>query len=244
MSQVVRFSIICLFLVGVYGMILWPRLFGIATFFASIIVFGRIEYEKNRHAIGYFTIGDMPTSARRWLLSYSFVEVIVRSAIFGILAVLLFSGTDNIRINILALLFTASILAGYYCLRFIQRFAYIDAVRWGYIKLSVVLGVIFSILSATVPGMKITDIVLNTARGTLRQPSFDEFAELLYGLLSQLNSFITNTLQILFGDFLGWCFSLIISVNVIYGFVVLVYSLLLLRLIPAELAINSRKLRT
>ena len=244
MIQVVKLSIICLFMVGVYGLILWPRFFGIATFFASIIVFGRIEYEKNRHAIGYFTIGEMPASARRWLLSYSFVEVILRSAIFGILAVLLFSGTDSVRINILAVLFTASILAGYYCLRFIQRFAYIDAVRWGYIKLSVILGVIFSILSAAIPGMTITDIVLNSARGKLRQHSFDEFAELLYGLLSQLNSFITNTLQILFGGVLGWFFSLIISVNVIYGFVVLVYSLLLLRLIPAELAIDSKRRRT
>lgn len=224
-------AVVVAFLVGIYVLILYPRLFGLATFSVSMVIFGRLEYERNHHEMSYYTLGEIPSPIKKWLLSYSALEVVGRSIIFGVLTVFIFSGTNVTRIKILALLFIATILSGYYCLSFLQRRAYIDVARWGYIKLSVLLGVVFSILSAAVPGMPITDIVLNAAKGKLRLHTFDEFAELFYGLLYQLNSFITSILQALFGEWLGLFLSLIISVNVVYGFVVLLYSLLLFRIL-------------
>lgn len=105
-------------------------------------------------------------------------------------------------------------------------------INWGYVRLSVVLGLLFSVLSSSVPGMKLKDLAWEVGKSTWwKAPTFEEIAEILYGLLYHMNVFISNTLNAAFGDLIGGMLSLIISVNVVYGFIVVLYSLLLLRFV-------------
>jgi hypothetical protein len=212
--------------------IFWTWLFGLLTFFTSILVFGRIECDRNIHEISFYARGDLPSSFRRWSHYYSIAEVLGRSTLLGLLPIFLFSGTDTTRIILLASLFAACVILGYSFLNFIQTRTQIDVTRWVYVRLSVVLGLLFSVLSSHISGQSLTEIATQTAKSKWwGQLDFNEVAELLYGMIYQVNDFIASTLIKLFGSIIGNILGLIVSVNIIYGFLVALYSLLLLRFI-------------
>ena len=212
--------------------IFYAWLFGLVTFFASILVFGRIERDRNMHDISFYTRGELPSSFKRWFHYFGIAEVLGRSTLLGFLPIFLFSGTKYNRIVLLASMLGACVILGYFFLNFIQTRSRIDVTRWAYVRLSLVLGLLFSVLSSGVPGLTLTEIAVQTAKSEWWGPlDFKQVAELLYGMIYQVNNFIASTLKKLFGSIFGSILGLIISVNIVYGFLVALYSLLLLRFI-------------
>ena len=231
MSKPSNFTITFAFSVGLLAAIHFAQFFGLLTFIASLTVFGKLELDRNTHEIGFYTEAGLSKSVRRWFVLYAGVEVVVRSAICSILAVLLFSGTEALRINLLAVVFVACVFLGFYLLRVLQRLSSIDVTRWGYVRLSVLLGIVFSVLSTCVPGIEVGEIAWKTSKNLMMTLNFKEFAELLYGVVQKVDLFLGWLLQALLGRLIGSLVSLVISVNVLFGFVVFLYALLLFRLI-------------
>jgi len=220
---------------GLLILIHFSRFFGLITFCVSLSVLGRLEYEKNAHELSFYCRGELPAAFKTWFRYYGLAEAFVRSAIFGVLPIFLFSGTGAERIFWLAFLFSCCVVIGYFGLRFVQRRARIDVTRWGYVRFSVLLGLLFSVLSSGISGIPLTDVAWQAGKSKWwRALNFDEIAELLYGLMYQVNSFISGTLHTILGDFIGGLLSLLISTNIVYGFIIVLYSLLLLRILSRE----------
>jgi hypothetical protein len=240
MNRLTKFpALLVLFLIFLALIICYTWMFGLITFLASILVFGKIERDRNIHEISFYARGDLPSSIKKWLRYYGIAEVLGRSTVLGILPILLFSGTDNYRIRALALIFTVCVILGYRLLNFIQTRTHIDATRWAYVRLSVALGLLFSVISSNVPGLKLGKLALKTVKVMFTHPSFNEAAELLYGMTYKLNAFVTKILSMIFGDIIAHILGLIISVNIVYGFVAALYSLILFRFISRYAVLES-----
>jgi hypothetical protein len=209
----------------------YPIFFATITFVSSMIVLGQIELDRNAHEVHFYTQEDLTPSVKRWLKAYTVVEVVGRSTIFAILSFLLFSGTDSLRITLVAISFLVCVLLGYYFLRWLQFVSSINVARWGYVRLSILLGVLFSTISGSIPGIGISEIAWSTYKTIMLSPSIDGVAELLFGLTYKVNEIVLRILQSLLGSFLGSIVSVLISTNVLFGFVVFLYSLLLLKLL-------------
>lgn len=209
----------------------FPKILGMITFVASFIVFLQIELERNSHELTFYKAGLISNTTKRWLMAYSIAEVLGRSMIFAVLSILLFSGTNALRITLLAVLFIICVIVGYYCLSTLKRVTTIDVARLGYARLSVLLGILFSIISAGITGIEVSEITWKTLKSLMQSPDIDGVAELLFGVVQKVNEYLAWLLRALLGRILGSIVSLMISINVLFGFVVLVYSLLLMRLI-------------
>lgn len=235
MNQFKKAAIIFVFFLGLIVLVHFSIFFGVLTFCISLLVLGRAEFEKNVHELAFYVRGELPTLFKTWFRYYGWAEVFVKSIVLGIMSIFLFSGTDGIRILSLAFLVSLCTVFGYFVLRFVENHAHIDVTRWGYVRFSVVLGLIFSVLCSSVPGIGKFSLSWQVVRSMGgREFSFEEISELMYSLTYEINGLISKMLHQILGDLLGGFLSVIISVNVIYGFVIVVYSLLLLRLVSPQ----------
>lgn len=209
-----------------------PFLFAAMTLFLSVKLFGRVERDKALHEVSFYLARPPSPRLLRFLKAWSIGEVAAKSALFGALPLFLFGGTNEDRIGTLGFVFVLSVLATYLVLRRVESLAGLDILRWGYLRLSLVAGVVFSLIASLVPGMGLGGITKSVGKQTFSQLGFHEIIELTYGLLYQINSFISSALISLLGP-IGWLISLVLSTHVIYGFIVLLYALLLIRILPA-----------
>jgi hypothetical protein len=230
MSKPPNYVLGILFAIALLIGIQYPQIFGLVTFAASIILFGRLEFDRNSHDLNFYVTGEVPISFRRWVKTYAVLEVVGRSVIISVLSILLFSGTDGGRIWLLAILFVIGVFVGHHFLGVSSRFTSVNVVRWGYARLSILVGIPFSIFSGLVPGMSVSEVTWASLQAFVRTPDIDKVAEIIFGTLQAVNQFIQWLLQGLLGTFFGTIVSLMISVNVLFGFVIVLYSLILFEL--------------
>ena len=204
-----------------------PQIFGFVTFTASIVVFGRLEFDRNSHDLNFYVTGEVSNSVQRWVKTYAVLEVIGRSVIISVLSIMLFSGTDGGRVWLIAILFVMGVFVGRHLLSIARRFTSFNVVRWGYVRLSILVGIPFSISSGLIPGMSVSEVTWASLQALVREPDVDKVAEIIFGTLQAVNQLIQWLLQGLLGTFLGTIVSLMISVNVLFGFVIFLYSLIL-----------------
>ncbi len=210
--------------------VMWPLLFAAMTLLLSIVLFGSVERDKLLHDMSFYTRRPLSPQLIRFFTTWSYAEVLVKSALCGALPLFLFGGTNEARVSTLGLIFVLSVAATYLVLRRVEALAGVDILRWGYLRLSLLAGIVFSLIASVVPGIPLKDIALSIGRSTFSQLGFSEIIELTYGLLYQINSFVSDALVCILGP-LGWIISLVLTVHVVYGVIVLLYALLLIRML-------------
>lgn len=207
-------------------------LFGLVTGCLSLLIFGRLEFEHSLHEYAYCFRQPPSPRIRRFYYVMGMIESVGRSLVFAILATFLFSGTDTQRMTTLATLFIVCVVLGYVSLCVMQRRAEVDAARWGYLRFSVLLGILFSVLSARVQsGSLLTSATVVGVQNVWGTPGIAELAEFIHNLTATLNGLIASALHVVFGSILGTAVSLAFSVHVVYGFVIVLYSLVLLHMV-------------
>jgi hypothetical protein len=203
MSKPPNYVLGSLFAIALLIGVQYPQIFGLVTFAASIVVFGRLEFDRNSHDLNFYVTGEVSNSFRRWVKTYAALEVIGRSVIISVLSILLFSGTDSGRIWLLAILFVMGVFVGRHFLGIVSRFTSVNVVRWGYVRFSILLGIPFSIFTGLVPGMSISEVTWSSLQALVREADIDKVAEIIFGSLQIVSQFIQWLLQGLLGTFLG-----------------------------------------
>jgi hypothetical protein len=214
-----------------------PQLFGWATFCVSIFILGSIELDRNKHELSFYYHEAPKEIVLRWIRSFGIFETAVKSIVFGLLASFLLSGrTAPVRLEI-SNYFVVSVMAGYLVLLSFRRVKGLDVVRWSYTRCAVLLGLTFSVLMARVHDVSyiaLGNLLMKAERGTLDTPY--EIARLVHGVTHKLNGhLLEDALASAFGsDFVGSTVSFFLTTDVVFGFVVLPYSVLLLFLTPSS----------
>jgi hypothetical protein len=213
-----------------------PILFSTLTLLVSLFLLGRLERDRNLHDLAFYATGPLPEGFRKWLHRYGYAESAMRSLILGFLALIQSSGTNESRILLVGVAFCFSVVVGFLLLRWLQQRFQLNVRRWGYVRLSVLVGAAFSfLLSATRPEFSWKngrDVFLEI----FTRPDFDRMAELINLLTSGLNAAIAYLLERLFtglgvfGDFVAFILAVVLTTDLLFGFVIITYSLLLLEL--------------
>lgn len=222
-----------LLLLGVWQ---FPILFGALTLVVSLVLLGRLERDRNLHDLAFYATGPLTPSFRKWLHGYGYAESAVRSLILGFLALIQASGTDKTRTLLMGVVFCVCTAAGFFLLRWMQLRISLNVRRWGYVRLSVLLGAVFSLMvSVTRQELSLksgVDVLLEI----FKKPDFDRMSELINLLTGILNTSISYLLGKLFasfgslGDLLAFFLAAVLTTDLVFGFVIVAYSMLLLEL--------------
>lgn len=226
--------------------------------FLSLLVFGKIESDRNQHDWHFYVQkGHYTHSVIRWLRAYGKMEVLVRSLAVAALSAILFSGTDNSpRLQITRMVFTGSTAVTLLLLLFVQARLHLIGSRWAYIRGSVFAGILFALLLSFAPSLKLKELVdasvecassLLEANGGFwgriaslaRQESLGERWETAaesINSLSQVTPIIFASVMDAVPFVPSWLarfVATLLSVNLLYGFIVLPYAMLLARILDA-----------
>ncbi len=198
----------------------FPIFFGIVTFFLSLLIFSRLEHDRKTHERTFYFIEEPNKIFSALFKISSKGEVLVKSLIFSVLTIILFSGTNDERKILISYAFIVLVWLGALILSILEKRSKVHVERWGYVRISLFLGVVFSLLISSIEGIGLLEI---TKSLVARDLNLDEGAELIYGLIFQLDKALQNIFVKLFGDFVGKSISLVLTTNIAYGFVVYVY---------------------
>ncbi len=221
--------LVSLFLVTLLFIVFMPIFFGVLTFILSMLMFSRLEYDKALHDREFYSTQPHKQGFLFLIGILTNFQVLVQSIGLSILSVILFSGTDINRISTLALIFVFLVGIGLIILRLFEKKSHVNIERWGYVKISLLLGLFFSLLISTVDGLNLWDIGKSIVRQQFSGLDFDEVAELIYGFSAQMNNLLEITFTKLFGNVAGKAISLIFTTNATFGFVIYVYVVQYLR---------------
>jgi hypothetical protein len=210
-----------------------PFVFAGLTVALSLVLGLRLEFARLAHELPFYFRGreGLGTTLRAVMVRLvSSLEAILKAILAGIAAIFTFSGTDPDRLFWVAVVFAATVYAGASVLRVVSHRLGGAPLRWGYFRLSVPLGLLFSGGIAALAGLSIitqatiSDMGWKILWELPPKPDINQVSELLFGLKQAFDDFVVRILSNLVSE--GWAegIAVAISVNVLTGFVAALYA--------------------
>ena len=197
----------------------------VVTLLLSIVLFGAIERDKNRHEREFYFRGTPSESTLTWLKRIGNTEIAFRGLLLATTSIFLFQGTEELRVFTNRASFVICTVLTFIVIRHLDRRSGFDALRWGYVKMSLFAGVVISLpvgISDPISLMTTaTELLKVTFSGSV---PIDEAVEIANALAAHLNGAIRWVIQLAVGDLLGYLISAALSTNVVYGFLVVLYA--------------------
>jgi hypothetical protein len=209
-----------------------PYAFAIAT---GLVAFGlgiHLDYERLKHEYPFYFESDRPKYL--WgLRIVSLGDSFVKGLIAALVALLTFAGNDDERRLIAAVVFAVAVYAGASILRRLSISFGAKPAHWGFFRLAVPMGLVFSggiAVAAAMDYIKVatlTDIGRQLVFDMPAKPNIEQVSDLLFSLKQYIDSVIATLLANLMPTDWAQILSLIISVNVLTGFIVALYALII-----------------
>lgn len=207
----------------------YPFLFAGLTVLVSLAFGLWLEHQRLRHELPFYFEGRGLTRFRFTYLVGG-LEALLKSILAGIAALFTFSGTDSDRLMWVAVVFALTIYLGSATLRWLSLKFQASPSRWGYFRLSVPLGLVFSagLLGLAKFGVmsapSISDMGWKIIWDLPPKPSVEQVSELFFGLKQAFDDFIVRILAGLMPEAWAEVASIAVSVNVLTGFVAALYA--------------------
>ncbi|HEX9881953.1 MAG TPA: hypothetical protein VGA65_05545 [Hyphomicrobium sp.] len=192
----------------------------------------RLEVARLRYELPFY-FGALVTPGVLLTGLVGFSEAVLKAVLAGIAALFTFSGTDADRLYWVAIVFGICIYAGASLLRVLSIRANGLPMRWGYFRLAPLLGLTFSaglaLLAAThmLPPASVGDLGWKIIFEMPPQPSIAEASELLFQIKQAFDDFIVTVLGTMLDERVARLVAIVISVNVLSGFVSALYAALI-----------------
>lgn len=207
----------------------YPFLFAVITAGVALLFGLWLEHKRLRHELPFYFEAGGPARFRFTYLVGG-LEALLKSILAGIAAVFTFSGTDSERLMWVAVVFGVSIYAGAALLRWLSLTFQATPARWGYFRLAVPLGLLFSaglVLLARFGVFKapsITDMGWKIIWDLPARPNVEQVSELFFGLKQAFDDFIVQLLSGFVPPAWAEIIAIAISVNVLTGTVAALYA--------------------
>ncbi len=209
-----------------------PFIFAGVTAGLSFVLGLKLEVARLRYELPFYFGGLVERSAFLTALVGS-IEATFKGLLAGVAAVFTFAGTNPDRRFWVAVVFAVCIYAGAAVLRALSLRADALPMRWGYFRLAPPLGLLFSaglaLLAAVqlLPSTNVTGIGWDIIFNTPEQPSVEQVSELFFQLKQAFDEFIVKALTVVVGGEWARVIGIVVSVNVLSGFVSAVYAALI-----------------
>jgi len=209
-----------------------PFIFAGVTAALSFLIGLRLEVARLRYELPFY-FGALVTPGVLLTGLVGFSEAALKGVLAGVAALFTFSGTDADRLFWVAVVFGVCIYAGASLLRLLSIRANALPMRWGYFHLAPLLGLMFSaglaLLAAVtvLPAASVGDIGWQILFNLPPHPSIEQVSELFFQIKQAFDDFIVTVLSVALNAQLAWLAGIVISVNVLSGFVSALYAALI-----------------
>lgn len=210
----------------------FPYWFAAGTAALALLLGLNLDYQRLKHEYPFYFEGARPRLLIG-LRALAFGDSAIKSIVAGLVALITFSGTNDERRLIIAVCFAIAVFAGTSLLRRLSITFGANPARWGFFRLAVPLGLVFSTGVALAAALQyvqtatLTDIGRQLVFDMPQRPSIDQVSDLLFNLKQYVDSVIATLLTTVMPTDWAQVASLVISVNVLTGFIVALYALII-----------------
>lgn len=205
---------------------LYPAAFAGATAMLALLLGLWLEHARLAHELPfYFDTEGRGRAALLWLVSTS--EAAIKALLAGVCALMTFSGTDQNRLFWVAGIFAATIYAGASISRRLSLSFKARPLRWGFFRLAVPLGMLFSLALSILPAPSFTDLGRQLIFDLPAKPSLGQASELLFVLKQKFDDMVAALLGWIVPAEAARLLGALVSVNVLTGFVASIYAVLI-----------------
>lgn len=210
----------------------YPYAFAAATGVFAFLLGMHLHYEHLKYEYPFYFEGNRPP----FLILLRLIAMgdsIVGALVASLVALITFSGTDDARRFTVAVCFAVAVYAGASVLRRLSISLGAKPARWGFFRLAVPLGLVFSTGVALAASLKyinvasLTDIGRQLIFDLPTKPSIEHISDLLFNLKQYIDGVIAALLANLMPVEWAQVVSLVVSVNVLTGFIVALYALMI-----------------
>lgn len=214
---------------------LYPLWFALLTFLLALAIGSRLEVLRLRNEVGFYFDrgGSSAAGPSVWLWVVAILEAMFKAILAGVIALITFSGTDPNRLLWVAIALGACIFAGSSILRWLtNRFAARPG-RWGYFRIGAPLGLMFSAAVAFLPAPTYAKIGWEMLFNLSQRPTLNQGSEMLFLLKQKFDELCLALLKTVLSPEAAQVVAVLVSVNMLTGFVAGLYAVLAAELVRA-----------
>jgi hypothetical protein len=203
-----------------------PLAFAGATAVIALVLGVALEYARLKYEFPFY-FDRLPGRSLIIIAIAGSVEAIVKAILAGAVGLLTFLGTDQDRLKWVAIIFAVCLFLGVQAVRPLMYRLKARPLRWGYFRLAAPLGLLFSAGLTFLPAPGVTELAKRAAFDLPARPSMEQASEFLFLLKQSFDEIVVRMLSWVFDPALAQAIGAIISVNMLSGFVLALYTVLI-----------------
>lgn len=203
-----------------------PLLFAGLTALVALALGLRLEYARLQNEIPFYFDRE-PGRAAFIATAVSAGEAVIKALLAGVVALLTFLGTDPERLWWIAVIFAVALFLGVQFVRWLSLTLAARPLRWGYFRLAAPLGLIFSVGQSFLPSPGFTELARRATFDMPQRPSLEQASEFLFLLKQTFDDIVARMLGWMFDPGVAQVIGSIVSVNMLSGFVLSIYAVLI-----------------
>jgi hypothetical protein len=203
-----------------------PLIFAAGTTLIALGVGAALEIARLKYEFPFY-FDRAPGRSMILIVAVGAIESITMAVLAGVVGLLTFLGTDQERLKIVAIVFAVCLFLGVQGVRVLINRLKAKPLRWGYFRLAAPLGLLFSAGLTFLPAPGITELAKRAAFDLPSRPTMEQASEFLFLLKQSFDEIVVRMLSWVFDPALAQAIGAVVSVNMLSGFVLALYAVLI-----------------
>lgn len=204
----------------------YPIYFALGTALIALVMGARLEYARIQNEIPFY-FDRVPNRSMIFAWIVAAGESLVKALLAGIVGLMTFLGTDAERLWWVAGIFAFTLFLGVQIVRWLTYRLRARPLRWGYFRLAAPLGLVFSIGQSFLPAPGFSELARRVTFEMPERPSMEQASEFLFLLKQTFDDIVERMLTWVFDPGVAQIISSVVSVNMLSGFVLSIYAVLI-----------------
>ena len=202
-----------------------PLLFAGGTALLALGVGAALEIARLKYEFPFY-FDRAPGRSIYLIVAVGTIKSVTKAILAGVVGLLTFLGTDHERLKWVAVIFAASLFLGVQAVRFLMYRLKARPLRWGYFRLAAPLGLCLG--RADLPaGTRHYELAKRAAFDLPLKPTMEQASEFLFLLKQSFDEIVVRMLSWVFDPALAQAIGAVVSVNMLSGFVLALYAVLI-----------------
>lgn len=208
----------------------YPLIFAAVTSVTALVLGASLEYARIQNELPFY-FDRVPSRAiiLAWLVAA--VEAFTKSVLAGVVGLLTFLGTDADRLQHVAVIFGLALFIGVQFVYGLRSRLRARPLRWGYFRLAAPLGLLYSIGLSFLPAPGFSELAKRATFDMPSKPTMEQASEFLFLLKQTFDDIVERMLTWVFDPGIAQFVSAIFSVNMLSGFVIALYAVIISEII-------------
>ena len=208
----------------------FPLVFAGLTTLTALSLGVSLEYARLTNEMPFY-FDRKPGRTTFFVAAVGSVEAFAKSMLAGVAGLLTFLGTDQDRLTQVAIIFGICLFLGVGLVRWLTHRFKARPLRWGYFRLAAPLGLLYSAGLSMLPAPGFTELARRATFDMPAKPTMAQASEFLFLLKQTFDDIVERMLTWIFDPGVAKAISAVVSVNMLSGFVIALYAVLIAELV-------------